>query len=101
MTTKDDQTQPDAQALAAGAEKPAESQAPGQKDAQPDALELMGRFMGETEADERDEGRLTLARFASRAYLDYAISVVTDRALPNVCDGQKPVQRRILYDMSR
>lgn len=66
-----------------------------------DALELVGQFMGETEADERDAGELTLARFASRAYLDYAISVVTDRALPNVCDGQKPVQRRILYDMER
>ena len=44
--------------------------------------------------------QLTLARFASQAYLDYAISVVKGRALPDVCDGQKPVQRRILYAMS-
>jgi topoisomerase-4 subunit A len=43
---------------------------------------------------------LTLARFASRAYLDYAVSVVKGRALPDVCDGQKPVQRRILYSMN-
>ncbi len=43
---------------------------------------------------------LTLATFAERAYLDYAISVVKGRALPDVCDGQKPVQRRILYAMS-
>ena len=43
---------------------------------------------------------LTLAHFASRAYLDYAISVVKGRALPDVCDGQKPVQRRILYAMN-
>src|SRR5512141_2501615 len=43
---------------------------------------------------------LTLATFAERAYLDYAISVVTGRALPDVCDGQKPVQRRILYAMN-
>jgi len=43
---------------------------------------------------------LTLAHFASRAYLDYAISVVKGRALPDVCDGQKPVQRRILYSMN-
>jgi len=42
---------------------------------------------------------LTLATFAERAYLDYAISVVKGRALPEVCDGQKPVQRRILYAM--
>ncbi len=42
---------------------------------------------------------LTLAHFASRAYLDYAISVVKGRALPDVADGQKPVQRRILYAM--
>jgi topoisomerase-4 subunit A len=43
---------------------------------------------------------LTLSTFAERAYLDYAISVVKGRALPDVCDGQKPVQRRILYSMS-
>ena len=42
---------------------------------------------------------LTLARFAQQAYLEYAISVVKGRALPDVCDGQKPVQRRILYAM--
>lgn len=103
MTTKDDLTQPGTTADGADGKGPGEArgQAAFPADAQPDALALMGRFMGETEADERDEGRLTLARFASRAYLDYAISVVTDRALPNVCDGQKPVQRRILYDMSR
>ncbi len=41
-----------------------------------------------------------LARFAEQAYLDYAISVVKGRALPDVCDGQKPVQRRILYAMN-
>jgi topoisomerase-4 subunit A len=42
---------------------------------------------------------LTLGDFAQRAYLDYAISVVKGRALPDVCDGQKPVQRRILFAM--
>lgn len=46
-----------------------------------------------------DGEALTLANFAERAYLDYAISVVKGRALPDVCDGQKPVQRRILYAM--
>ncbi len=43
----------------------------------------------------------SLADYARRAYLDYAISVVKGRALPDVCDGLKPVQRRILYAMDR
>ncbi len=47
-----------------------------------------------------DGESLTLASFAERAYLDYAISVVKGRALPDVSDGQKPVQRRILYAMN-
>ena len=42
-----------------------------------------------------------LATYAQRAYLEYALSVVKGRALPDVCDGLKPVQRRILYSMSR
>ena len=44
---------------------------------------------------------LNLANYAQRAYLEYALSVVKGRALPDVCDGQKPVQRRILYSMDR
>ncbi|AIO87298.1 DNA topoisomerase IV subunit A [Burkholderia pseudomallei] len=43
---------------------------------------------------------LTLGRYAERQYLDYAVSVVKGRALPDVSDGQKPVQRRILYAMN-
>jgi len=42
-----------------------------------------------------------LASYAQRAYLEYALSVVKGRALPDVCDGLKPVQRRILYAMDR
>src|SRR3954470_23195972 len=53
------------------------------------------------QASSGDDESLTLATFAERAYLDYAISVVKGRALPDVCDGQKPVQRRILYAMDR
>jgi topoisomerase IV subunit A len=41
----------------------------------------------------------TLSEFASSAYLAYAMSVVKGRALPSVEDGQKPVQRRILFTM--
>ncbi len=44
---------------------------------------------------------VSLAQYAERAYLEYALSVVKGRALPDVCDGQKPVQRRILYSMER
>lgn len=47
------------------------------------------------------DGEIPLADFAERAYLDYAISVVKGRALPDLCDGMKPVQRRILYAMDR
>jgi topoisomerase-4 subunit A len=42
-----------------------------------------------------------LAEYAERAYLEYALSVVKGRALPDLCDGNKPVQRRILYSMQR
>ncbi|MEK8046939.1 DNA topoisomerase IV subunit A [Ideonella margarita] len=48
-----------------------------------------------------DPNRITLAHYAERAYLEYALSVVKGRALPDVCDGAKPVQRRILYSMQR
>lgn len=51
--------------------------------------------------DGGDDSQLDLAAYAQRAYLEYALSVVKGRALPDVCDGQKPVQRRILYSMSR
>jgi DNA gyrase subunit A len=40
-----------------------------------------------------------LGRAAEERYLAYALSVITARALPDVRDGLKPVQRRILYAM--
>ena len=36
-----------------------------------------------------------------KSYLDYAMSVIVSRAIPDVCDGLKPVHRRILYSMLR
>jgi topoisomerase-4 subunit A len=42
---------------------------------------------------------IDMATFAERSYLTYAMSVVRGRAIPNVEDGEKPVQRRILYAM--
>ncbi len=43
---------------------------------------------------------IDLGTFAERSYLTYAMSVVRGRAIPNIEDGQKPVQRRILYVMN-
>ena len=43
---------------------------------------------------------ISLKKYAEESYLNYAMYVILDRALPNVGDGLKPVQRRILYAMS-
>ncbi len=42
----------------------------------------------------------TLAEFTEKAYLNYSMYVIMDRALPHIGDGLKPVQRRIVYAMS-
>src|SRR3954465_923862 len=44
--------------------------------------------------------RLPLRAFTEKAYLDYSMYVILDRALPHIGDGLKPVQRRIVYAMS-
>jgi topoisomerase-4 subunit A len=44
--------------------------------------------------------QLPLKEFAEKAYLDYSMYVILDRALPHIADGLKPVQRRIVYAMS-
>jgi len=44
--------------------------------------------------------QLPLRQFTERAYLDYSMYVIMDRALPHIGDGLKPVQRRIIYAMS-
>lgn len=44
--------------------------------------------------------RLPLRTFTEKAYLDYSMYVILDRALPHIGDGLKPVQRRIVYAMS-
>ena len=44
--------------------------------------------------------QLPLKDFTEKAYLDYSIYVILDRALPHIADGLKPVQRRIVYAMS-
>src|SRR5262249_17158924 len=47
-----------------------------------------------------DVEKQPLAAFSEKAYLDYSMYVILDRALPHVADGLKPVQRRIIYAMS-
>ncbi len=69
------------------AEPPVADAGNGQHDGPPPAL-----------TDFNDDA-VPLGLYAERAYLEYAVSVVKGRALPDVCDGQKPVQRRILYAM--
>ena len=44
--------------------------------------------------------RVPLRVFTEKAYLDYSMYVILDRALPHISDGLKPVQRRIIYAMS-
>src|SRR5687767_7925486 len=47
-----------------------------------------------------DVEKLSLATFTEKAYRDYSMYVILDRALPHLADGLKPVQRRIIYAMS-
>jgi len=58
--------------------------------------------MSDTEPPRQDQGieQLPLKTFTEKAYLDYSMYVILDRALPHVGDGLKPVQRRIVYAMS-
>ncbi|MDK2122720.1 DNA topoisomerase IV subunit A [Parachitinimonas caeni] len=59
-----------------------------------------GRYVVAQPSSEPDDGQsVQLGLYAERSYLEYAMSVVKSRALPEVADGQKPVQRRILYAM--
>jgi topoisomerase IV subunit A len=54
----------------------------------------------ETEFNDDGIERVALHRFTEKAYLDYSMYVILDRALPYIGDGLKPVQRRIVYAMS-
>ncbi len=55
--------------------------------------------MENIELDQTGNEQIKLDAFAEQAYLNYSMSVVTDRALPLISDGLKPVQRRIVYAM--
>ncbi len=53
-----------------------------------------------TELNYEGVEQLPLKEFTEKAYLDYSMYVIMDRALPHIGDGLKPVQRRIVYAMS-
>ena len=44
--------------------------------------------------------RIDIEKEMQSSFLDYAMSVIVSRALPDVCDGLKPVHRRIIYAMN-
>ena len=56
---------------------------------------LESHFVGDINLE-----KVPLVRFTEQSYLNYSMYVILDRALPNITDGLKPVQRRILYAMS-
>ncbi|MFZ4737050.1 MAG: DNA gyrase subunit A, partial [Bradymonadia bacterium] len=60
-------------------------------------IELFGNDGG----DGGNVEEVSLVEAARHRYLNYALSVVTSRALPDVRDGLKPVQRRIIYGMQQ
>ena len=51
------------------------------------------------ELENTNNGTIAVEDEISKSFLDYAMSVIVSRALPDVKDGLKPVQRRILYSM--
>jgi topoisomerase-4 subunit A len=55
--------------------------------------------MSET-VDPNGHEKMSLSQYTESAYLNYAMYVINDRALPHIGDGLKPVQRRIIYAMS-
>src|ERR1700750_1461306 len=57
----------------------------------------------EDTAEESEQGGIVLRNISTEmreSFIDYAMSVITDRALPDVRDGLKPVHRRVLYAMN-
>ncbi|MEQ9460629.1 MAG: DNA topoisomerase IV subunit A [Phycisphaeraceae bacterium] len=64
-----------------------------------DDSDLFGSLAGDHSAAGLAVEQVSLHDAASERYLNYALSVITSRALPDVRDGLKPVQRRILYTM--
>ena len=64
-----------------------------------DTFDFDAPVEGGTSGNGTGDGAVALHEAAQSRYLNYALSVITSRALPDVRDGLKPVQRRILYTM--
>ena len=60
---------------------------------------MMAKKSTNTPQEASEIQTVSLYETARQRYLNYALSVITTRALPDVRDGMKPVQRRILYGM--
>ena len=56
--------------------------------------------MSDNTARELEIQPITIEKEMRSSYLDYAMSVIVSRAIPDACDGLKPVHRRILYAMN-
>ena len=85
-----------------GAKAPAKARKAAGKDKGPGQAAHGGRggSAGGAGPTAAGDDSIDMGAFAERSYLTYAMSVVRGRAIPNVEDGQKPVQRRILYAMN-
>ena len=64
-----------------------------------DNSNMVGNDFDSSDNSDNNNGAVAIGEYAEEAYLAYAVSVVKGRALPSVEDGQKPVQRRILFSM--
>ncbi len=61
---------------------------------------MIDDFTSEDPKDFKDIDRINIEKEMESSFLDYAMSVIVSRALPDVCDGLKPVHRRIIYAMN-
>ena len=61
---------------------------------------MIDDFTPEDNSNSKDFDRINIEKEMEDSFLDYAMSVIVSRALPDVCDGLKPVHRRIIYAMN-
>ena len=57
-------------------------------------------MIDDSKPENLDSNSIFIEREMESSFLDYAMSVIVSRALPDVCDGLKPVHRRIIYAMN-
>jgi DNA gyrase subunit A len=74
---------------------------PGDSSEDPKPKRKRPNLQGELFSEDAEIDGVALRDAAQTRYLNYSLSVITSRALPDVRDGLKPVQRRILYTMDQ